>query len=220
MKKTAIIPAALIFFISCNQNTTRNNEPLDPLGRYQQVLDKFQPLTFDTLHVYSPSGKADSFRGVPLKKYEAGIFLTDPDAQASDDGQQVFAVYRFPIGDKKTGLIARTPSMYRESSVKLFVFNKILDSITHSLELAESWGDAGDVSIKEGWLFHNSDFDLQSLIRVQQRHYNSAENTNDTIIDRSQKIYLISFREKLDTLMRNAEDLSGIYHSLLKDPLK
>ena len=130
----------------------------------------------------------------------------------------LFAIYQFDIDNNRLGLITRTPSDYLPSSIKLFVFDKTKDSITSYIELAENIGDAGDVSIKNSWLFRNKDKQVQTLIAVTDLHYNSADNPRDTSVVKDAHFYLLDLSKHLiDTISDNKKQLAQQYAGLLQE---
>lgn len=111
-------------------------------SKYRTLLSKFENISIDTLEIYS-SEDFGIYKGVQIDSLDAILFPKEI-AEAYFLEHDIYACYKFDIDSSKIGLIVRTPSMYVPSSIKLFVFDKITDNISEYIELAESWGDAGD----------------------------------------------------------------------------
>jgi hypothetical protein len=90
--------------------------------------------------VYSPEELTGQYKGIELDSSDAVLFPADISQQHFNDPPGLFAVYKFPINGNTLDLIARTPSEYVPSSIKLFFLDKVRDSITSYIELAENWG--------------------------------------------------------------------------------
>ena len=125
------------------------------VSKNQKFLDQFKTVDFDTLKVYSGEeiyNENFEFFGNKIDSSDLKLFPKQYDA--FDNGNvQTYAVYKFNIDENNLGLIARTPSEYWPTSLKLFVYNKSQERIINFIEIAESWGDAGDVLTKKSWIY-------------------------------------------------------------------
>jgi hypothetical protein len=74
--------------------------------------------------------------------------------------------------------------------------------------LAESWGDAGDVLIKDSWIFKNQQENFNSFIMVQELHYNDVYDEKDTTVDRSVYYCLLDLTREGDTISTDQNQLS------------
>lgn len=204
--------------MSCHQPKERQPETKARReSKYDRLLTKFKDIRFDTLEVYSPEELTGEYKGVALDSSDAVLFPADIAQQHFNEPPGLFAVYQFPISDKVLGLIARTPSEYVPSSIKLFFLDKEKDSITSYKELAENWGDAGDVSIKTAWLLKDRQQKLKTFIWVQESHYNSVDDEQDTTIQQWNYYYLLRLSGKgADTVSQDEKQLEREFSRLLK----
>lgn len=218
MKKNFLYLTIIITLVGCNQKSKsliNQKVEIKKESKYLDLLKKFEGISLDTLKVFSDEN-SEVFKGRELDSLDA-ILLPKEIAEAHFiDPPGIFACYKFPIDSNRIGLIARTPSEYVPSSIKLFVFNKVKDEITNYVELAESWGDAGDVLEKTSWLFRNKDNSINSLVWVHESHYNSVEVENDTTSESWDYHYLINIsKTKIDTINKDSKVLTKEFRNLL-----
>ena len=178
-----------------------------------KLLSKFKKIDIDFLEIYSTpdfgiyKGKQiDSLDAILFPKEIADAYLLDHD---------IYACYKFNIDSTKIGLIVRTPSMYVSSSIKLFVYNKNSDRISNYIELAESWGDAGDAIEKTSWIIKNKKNHFSILTREIESHDHRAEDENDTVVDHWDRYSLLAINGKIDTVSTNSVELKKKYNKLL-----
>ncbi|MCD6011260.1 MAG: hypothetical protein K0Q79_1122 [Flavipsychrobacter sp.] len=216
MRKLFYLVLFLLFF-SCDQEEKSQSNLLRKGSKYSRLLSKFKEITIDTLKIYSPpESKGVEFNGTELDSADAVLFPTEIAEQHFGDPPGLFAIYRFIIDGNKLGLIARTPSVYSASSIKLFFFDIAIDSFTSYIELAESLGDAGAYWEKESWLFKDNS-NLRAFVRIFESYDNSVENEGDTTIDVSNYYYLIDISQgKLDTISRDNKELLQMFGQLVK----
>jgi len=207
----------LVGILGCGgaQQEPQNANPVQPESKYRRLLSKYKDKTFDTLRVYSPEDLDGAYKGVQLDSLDAILFPADIARLHFGDPPGLFAVYKFTIDQNRLGLITRTPSDFVPSSIKLFFFDKAKDSITHYIELAESWGDAGDVWIKDAWIFRNARQEVESFIMIQEMHYNSVEDENDTTVQKSDYYFHLDVSKGGDTLSRDEKELSRQFAHLV-----
>ena len=185
-------------------------------SKYKNLLSKFKEKSFDTLKVYSPEELTGEYKGIELDSTDAVLFPEDIAQQHFNDPPGLFAIYKFPVDDTRIGLIARTPSEYVPSSIKLFFFDKIQDTITSFIELAESWGDAGDEYIKKAWLFEDKRNNLKSFIWAEVIHDNSINNEKDTTYQSKNYYYLVDLsKQKADSVSTDEKELLKKFGNLL-----
>lgn len=202
MRTFVYLVAALSLF-SCGQIETagpvRKKE-----SKYKRLLAKFKSKEFDTLHVYSPDDSAVEYRGVELDSIQITFLPRKIAQQHFNDPQGIFAVYKFPIDSNQLGLIARTPSDYESTSIKLFFFDQEKDTISSYVELAEFWGDAGDILVKDAWLYKEKGEKLSAFMRMHESHDNSVDSETDTTIEEKNYYYLLDLSgKKADTLSKD-----------------
>jgi hypothetical protein len=128
-----------------------------------------------------------------------------------------FACYKFSIDSTKTGLITRTPSTYEPSSIKLLILDKHKDAITEYIELAETFGDAGDMAEKISWLFKDDNKKYKAFMWVEESHDNSVEDEKDTTVQTWNYYYLLDIsKSKVDTISQNEKELMKKFGTLIR----
>ncbi|MDR6566090.1 hypothetical protein [Chitinophaga ginsengisegetis] len=124
-----------------------------------------------------------------------------------------YACYKFNLDPNTIGLVTRAPSEYESSSVKLFAYHKQTNTITFETELAEEFGDAGDVLIKNSWLYHSPD----SSWRVILENFSSSQygTPEDTVATESYDYYHLSWNgNKIDTVSTDSSALVRVYKTM------
>lgn len=221
MKQILILLTMTLFF-SCqekNENTQKVAVKTVQKDKYKDLLAKFKNIAIDTLVVYSAEEDFGKYKGIRIDSLDATLF---PENIAKDYllEHDIFACYKFDINSSKIGLIARTPSEYVPSSIKLFVYDKTKNTISQYIELAENWGDAGESWVKTSWIIKNKGNQFRVLIEEDENYDHSAEDINDTIVESSEKHYLLELSStKLDTINKNSEVLKKQFYSILNKKL-
>lgn len=217
MKKLLYL-LAIVIFTSCNEKTNNKQKILPKtitVSKYKKLLSKFKTIAIDTLEVYS-SEDYGIYKGIRLDSLDAILFPKE----IADDyfiEHDLYACFKFEINSTKIGLLTRTPSTYVPSSIKLFIYNKTLDNISEYIELAESWGDAGDALIKTSWIIKSKKNEINALLKVSESHDHSVEDEKDTIIESWDNHYLIDLlKPKIDTTNKDSELLKKRFKLLLK----
>ncbi|MGV3529814.1 MAG: hypothetical protein ACO1OO_13020 [Flavisolibacter sp.] len=178
-------------------------------SRFTQALGKFKPIQFDTLRVNS-SYRLDKedypFKGVPLDSLEAALFPSEIASRVTKY-DQMYACYRFPMGDGFAGLIARVPSTYESSSIQLFILDKAKDNIVNYFELAEIFGDAGDFAEKVSWLIW-AENELRNFSWYYEAHDYSVEDEGDNRFEEFNNFSLVQINKgSVDTLAKDSAAL-------------
>jgi len=211
--KQSFLLLCLIALFSCDQQKPINSAATQSNSKYGPLLAQFKDLDIDTLQVYSPEYTEDTtdiMSGRAIDSANAMLFPEEIDATRG-----LFAIYKFAIDKNRLGLLARTPSEYVPSSIKLFIFNTAKDSITSYVELGELFGDAGDALIKTSWVFRDSTRQLIALTNETQKYYHSADDPKDTAVDIKDYYSLFNLsKDKIDTLFDHQEKLPAKYKSI------
>lgn len=198
-------------------SAAKNNTPKD--SRYTNLLSLFKDMSADTLFVFSEGEfvQGNTYKGVAIDSTSA-LLLPDNIGQVRYETQpEVFAVYQFAIDSNHTGLIARTPGEYAPTSIKLFRYDNLKDSLTDYIELADNWGDAGDWMIKQSWLFKDDKRQTKALIAVTNGHDNSVDNPKDTTVEEEELYYLLDLsKPRIDTISNNTKQLAQQFTGLLE----
>jgi hypothetical protein len=184
------------------------------------LLKQYKSISFDTLMI-DPSDKPQDekylFKGKKLDSACIKLLPREFSATYSYDSN-FYACFKFRIDSSRTGLITRTPSDY-ESSIKLLIFDKKVDSVVGYVELADLLADAGDVMNKCSFLFNDQTKELHCLIWEQNSHDNSVNYARDTSIDLHNNYFLISLaKQHIDTISTEAGALRRKFYGLLRKP--
>lgn len=213
---------SLLTVIGCGQPESINSRGKDNTlkeSRFSNLLAQFKNASADTLFVFSAGEfvQGNTYKGTAIDSISA-LLLPDSIGQARYETQpEVFAVCQFAIDSNRTGLIARTPSEYAPTSIKLFSYDNIKDSLTDYVELADNWGDAGDWMIKQSWLFKDDSRHMKALICVTNGHDNSVDNPKDTTVEEQDLYYLLDLsKPRIDTISTNKKQLVEQFDGLLK----
>lgn len=201
----------------CGDQEPINSKPGTKESKHQKTLAYFYNIGIDTLEVESPDDSASIFYGKTIDSTGAMMFPEDIRKRHFNDPPGLFGIYKFVIDSNRLGLIARTPSEYVASSIKLFFFDIKRDTITNYVELGETWGDAGDILELNSWLFRDSSKHLQALIWEHQGHDNSVDNPKDTSVSTADYYTLLDIsKPRIDTIFDRKEKLPKKYEPLIK----
>ena len=187
------------------------------VSKYADLLKKFKLVSFDTLKVYY---RYDDKRldGKELTLKEAKIFPIGLAENYFGKLSGVYACCRFQIDSTTIGLIARTPSEYESSSVKLFLFDIKRDALSKEyFELSQDIGDAGDYYHRTSWLFKTKKNEIHSLVYDYSSYNNEVDDTSNHTIDEWRTYFVINcMSPKFDTLSKNEVQLKKRFKRLLK----
>jgi len=122
------------------------------------------------------------YKGQQLDSTDAILFPPNIAKAHFNDPPGLFACFKFRIDSTKIGLIARTPSEYYPTSIKLFIYRPDVDTLEENSELAESIGDAGAARNIDSWLFKDSNKNIQIFTWIHDSEDNSVDNEKDTTI--------------------------------------
>jgi hypothetical protein len=223
LMKIILLLIAIVFCFGCEQKQNlprKENGGIKKESRFKNLLSKYKEKSFDTLWIYSPDEFTGELKGVELDSADAILFPEETRQENPIDPPGLFAVYKFQIDSNTLALITRTPSEYESSSILLFFFDKVKDSITSYLDIAQNWGDAGDVMYKDAWIFKNSSNKFECFVLVHERHYNSAENEKDTTVESWNNYYLYNFSNKAYEVPKNNSALLKRFSHLIEKGIR
>lgn len=218
MKSLFVYIIVFLFFACKEQARLKIEEGVEikKESAFTDLLQKFEQVDFDTLRVFSEE-EFKKFKGQAIDSLDAILFPKEIAELYFLDATGIFACYKFSLDSTRIGLITRTPSEYMPSSIKFFVYDKEMDAITNYIEIAENIGDAGYLMSKRSWIFKNKKQTYQVLIEVNEMEDHSAENSNDTTIDRWSSHFLVDLsKPSLDTISSNSKLLTWRFKGLLK----
>jgi hypothetical protein len=201
----------------CGEPEPINSKPGTQNSKHKKTLAYFYNIGIDTLEVESSTDPASVFYGKEIDSAGAMMFPEDIRQRHFSDPPELFGIFKFAIDSNRLGLIARTPSDYEPSSIKLFFFDLKKDTITNYIELGESWGDAGDYLELKSWLFRDSRKRLQTLIWEHQSSDNSVDNPKDTTISTADYYTLLDIsKPRIDTILERVKKLPKQYEQMVK----
>ena len=180
MKHVRIFLPCLLLLGCMQTNKPQKNE------KYSRLFSKFKEISFDTLVVYSLSDGVNledyKFKGVQLDSTDAILFPQNIARAHFIDTPGLFACYKFKIDSTRLGLIARTPSEYFPSSIKLFIYTFYKDTLIEAKELAQYIGDAGALQNVNSWIFKDNQ-NIKVFTWLRDSNDNSVEDTTISIDD-------------------------------------
>lgn len=215
MKQLFII---LLICLSCNNNTSQNTNTSDTKAEYDldSFMAKFKSISLDTLKVYSRFDQENDsfqFKGVALNHHDwpfvqdmYGEFAKEYDG-SDEQLNQFYACYRIDLNKEISALIIRTPGEYSSSKIHLFLANTTLKKVTHSIQLAEDWGDAGDAFEQSSFLYKTA-----TTLELFQYNYSSydhsVEDEKDTTLEEWQNVYHLKIQSNaIDTIANDSANL-------------
>ncbi|AEA45635.1 hypothetical protein [Fluviicola taffensis] len=236
MKKT-YYATTLIFilqglFSSCSSNPNTEKElPLaeesvqeidssafEKKSRYEELLKKFKPISFDTLKVFYEYNDKH-FLGKELSLKEAAVFKPGITEASWGKLSGFYACNQFQIDVSTLGLIVRTPSEYGSSSIKLVLFDKKKDQLKKEyFELANDIMDGGEYYHTISWLIKTKVPEIRAFVYDYSYYdHKIAGDSEDTTIEESRSYFLIDcMSPKFDTISKNENQLKKRFRKLLK----
>ena len=155
------------------------------------------------------------YEGIHIDSIDVALLPSALSEQYANNNS-FFACYKFSIDSNRTGFITRTPSTYESSSIKLLIVDRQQDAITNFIELAEIFGDAGDMAEKTSWLFRDENNKYKSFIWVEESHDTSVDDQNDTIVQTWNYYYLLDISKiNVDTLSKGERELLTKFGNLI-----
>lgn len=213
-----LIPILFVFLLACSNRSNNNTTSLIVTPQYNvdSFLTKFKWISIDTLKVYSSEnldndtfkfkGTPLSFRDWPFVKSIYGKFANEFDSSESFLNQ-FYACFKFEIDQQTTALIIRTPGEYVSSKIDLFIYNSTTQNVSHQIELAENWGDAGDLFERCSFLFKSGNT-LNNYQYNYSSYDHSVEDEKDTTIDEWHDLYHVKILETtIDTIAKDSTKL-------------
>lgn len=178
----------------------------------KSLLNLYQTFESDTLEILpASSGDTDSwrFKGIAIDS-QLQPLLSD---RSYDKENLFYACYKFNLDTNTIGLITRTPSEYESSSIKLFTYSRNTRTISFETELAEEFGDAGDVLIKSTWLYHSPDSGWRAILE----NFNASRYgaPGDTVAVEYYDYYHLTWNgSKIDTINTDSSALVQVYQRM------
>ena len=151
--------------------------PAGSVNAVQQLLALYPvyplPLQLSTTELNeNPTTKSDLVQGRPIPK---PLWVVFGESVQSGDDNGVFALARLELPDQKVGLLTRMPGEYASTRIKLLVLDPPTGRIIDECEVAETFGDAGDVYIRTSTI--GRDVQQQLRITINQQHCSPTDST-------------------------------------------
>lgn len=212
------LPFLLLLFLSACIYTARQHSATVTIVRdtipsdINSLINLYTAFEDDTLEVLSGAfGDPESwpFKGTAIDS-QLQPLLSD---RIYNEDCLFYACYKFNLDANTIGLVTRSPSEYKSSSVKLFAYHKKTNTITFETELAEEFGDAGDVLIKNSWIYHSRDSGWQVILE----NFNSSQygTPEDTVAVESYDDYHLTWNgSKIDTVSTDSSALVQVYKTM------
>jgi hypothetical protein len=154
---------SLLLFTSCADSNQKIAIRPDTTAKKDTAAREDFTANFDTINrdsilVYPrmSSNAADDptypFSGRLLKNFDYSKVDTSKFEHPVKRKMNFFAAYSLPMGKHHTGLLLRTPSIYWESAIYLLLWNNEQKKVVDQLQVAEWWGDAGDLVFIQSYL--------------------------------------------------------------------
>jgi hypothetical protein len=222
--KLSVFLFLFVLIVSCQVHEKKEFRIVsERASKFNSLLQKYQSVSFDTLNLFSSSELESYTYPFKGKLLDSGEVELVKEALSIKGGIEpfFFACSKFEIDSTLLGLITRVPSIYESSSIKLLLYDKTKHRIVDFIELAETFGDAGDYAEKVSWIYKDQDKSYKGFICYEVSHDNSVENPADTTVETSKNCYLIQFSNKgIDTLSNNPRQLSEVFLSVQKTLMK
>ncbi|MBW0179375.1 hypothetical protein [Sediminibacterium sp.] len=195
--------AVMLLVCGCKDRTSSNEDNL---------LLAYETIAADTVFVFPAKDDFNEnyfYHGKVLDSLQILVFPQEIAASHFNDPPGLFASKRIKVGENYWGLITRSPSVYYPSSIKLFIYNEQTKKINPSyIELAESFGDAGDSFEKESWIFTNGG-KLNILIHQNNSHDHSLDEEPDDYPENHDQFFLLQLnKSRIDTVGRDSAVLA------------
>lgn len=170
--------------------------------RFTNLLSRYSDIRVDTLQVFYESGSEEksNYFGKQLDSSSIKLILGAlPEVNYTGN---FYATYKFDIDTSYLGLITRVPSFYESTALVLLIYNKRFDCICNHVDLAEDFGDAGDVFRRISWIFKNSNNVTKLATLEESAHYHETDNPDDTAVDRHSSFFMwnLNCSPKSDTV--------------------
>ncbi|HEX7413357.1 MAG TPA: hypothetical protein VF411_04865, partial [Bacteroidia bacterium] len=190
------------------------------LTRFSKLDTLFTDVATDTFYVYSDlsiDGHKFAFSGRPLDSTQVSFLPFDIKGNYNWN-KDYSACYKFPIDKSHIALITRIPGEYVSSKITLLVFDIDKDSIIKSLNLADTWGDAGESFVYNSCIFKDKEKNISILFYAWSSYdHRAGDNPKDTLIEYSKNYLLLNLSKNFgDTISRDSATIVTKYPDMLK----
>lgn len=211
MKNLCISIFLISIFVACGNMKKENNSATSTEESIKtetilpdnslDFLSLFKDIKPEGLHIYPPRWNKEGklietpFEGtkVDVNKFtllDEKIFFN---LKACKEGlSNIYAIGKFEINDKYTGLVTRQHSQYSESLIQLMIWEKQSKTIKNSIELADSFGDEGWYFDKESWII---EFKPNETLKIVTRRKDCNPNDDFTKFSYTDSLKLHQMKE-------------------------
>jgi len=220
---------ALLILIACHDNKKDTHIKADTAVKppplvSKTLADNFDTLNRDSLLVYPrmSSNASDDptypFSGTPLKNFDVKNIDTTLFEHPVKKKMSFFATNKIPLGENHTGLLLRTPSIYWESAIYLLLWDNTLNKVVDQLQVAEWWGDVGDMVFIQSWLLDLKKDEPKILVVKNISRPKDLKDPSETVTTDSAYRYTIkNNRFKLEAKAQTDRDyLRKKYNIILR----
>lgn len=181
----------------------------ETLAKANSVFNKYladnKILQFDTLFVTYTDNEKDKSKFIGDSMFAEQTLKLPKSLQAENNFLGFYYCGTLIVDDRTKAILIRTPSTYVSSSIKLFIYNQLKDTITNYYELADELGDAGYSYKKECKIFRNNKNRLEFIFKESHTAYNISE-------DKMESNYILNYnctlnQTRLDTISKNKINL-------------
>ena len=117
------------------------------------MLDYFEPVATNTLHIYSSHSDILNQTGTRIDPSYYDKFGALIVKRAGKYGMSVYAYHRIILSDSISAIICRVPSKYDESSIRLYIWDNIIETVLSEIELAENIWNEKWIMVQDSWLY-------------------------------------------------------------------
>ncbi len=187
-----------------------------PASNYSKLDTLFEGITSDSLFVFSTETSDDSrYRFVGTRMDSAEITALGLDFTEGWN-REMYACCKLPLAKSVIGLIVRGIGEYDVSKLKLFVFDTEKDAVVNVLDLADTFGDAGEFFSSCSYIFEEKNKILM-LNYYEGSYDHSVENLSDTIVEYWYRYYLYDLSKvPVDTLSKDSATIILKYPGIIK----
>jgi len=185
---------------------------------YSKIEKLFKEFNADTLYVsgYWEEDPNQEFKGIIMDSLQVSALPYDL-RERYRYFKEFAACYKFPLAKSKTALIIRVPGEYSSTALELLIFDLEKDSVTETLFLADTFGDAGETASTESCIFKDpqSNFFVLTYFESSSREIDA---TSDSLDEHKYEYALFDLSETpFKTVSKDSATLVSGYPEIIKN---
>ena len=145
------------------------------------ILDYFEPVSSNTLHVYSSHSDILNQTGTRLDPSYYDKFGALVAKRAGKYRMSIYAYHKIALGDSLSAIICRVPSKYDESSIRLYIWDNTIENVVSEIELAENVWNEKWIMVQDSWLYTPTDSEKFSI--TQRKKEARIKDGKRTVLD-------------------------------------